>query len=160
MKSNVLHSIAIVATIYIASANAATPVKPYIALTAAKSAVMDVMQPSTGKNDTPLVISVVDEGGNLIYLERADGAPYAMVEASIMKARSAAGYGVSTKVIEQEIVKGSPGFQNLPGVLPMEGGSPVVIEGRVVGAVGVAGGVSADDGVVAQKTASALSKSH
>jgi glc operon protein GlcG len=76
-----------------------------------------------------------------------------------MKARSAAGYGVSTKVIEQEIVKGNPGFQNLPGVLPMEGGSPVVIEGTLVGAVGVAGGVSADDGVVAQKMATILSKS-
>jgi glc operon protein GlcG len=160
MKLNVPLSITIAATLYIASANAATPVKPYIALTAVKSAVMDVMETSAGKNKVPLVVSVVDEGGNLIYLERADGAPYAMVEASIMKARSAAGYGVSTKVIEQEIVKGSPGFQNLPGVLPMEGGSPVVIEGRLVGAVGVAGGVSADDGVVAQKTASALSKSH
>jgi glc operon protein GlcG len=160
MKLNVPLSITIAATLYIASAKAATPVKPYIALTAVKSAVMDVMETSAGKNKVPLVVSVVDEVGNLIYLERADGAPYAMVEASIMKARSAAGYGVSTKVIEQEIVKGSPGFQNLPGVLPMEGGSPVVIEGRLVGAVGVAGGVSADDGVVAQKTASALSKSH
>jgi glc operon protein GlcG len=159
MKSNVLHAIAVAATLYIASANAAAPVKPYIALTAAKSAVMEVMEPSAGKSGVQLVVSVVDEGGNLIYLERADGAPYAMVEASIMKARSAAGYGVSTKVIEQEIVKGNPGFQNLPGVLPMEGGSPVVIEGTLVGAVGVAGGVSADDGVVAQKMSTILSKS-
>jgi uncharacterized protein GlcG (DUF336 family) len=55
-----------------------------------------------------------------------------------MKARSAASYGVTTKILEQQIVQGHPGFQTLPGTLPMEGGVPVRIAGVLVGAVDVA----------------------
>jgi uncharacterized protein GlcG (DUF336 family) len=118
---------------------ATPPSKPVITLAAAQSAIASVVQPSD-KRHAPYVISVVDDGGNLIYLERADGALSGMIEASIMKARSAAGYGVTTKILEQQIAQGHPGFQNLPGTLPMVGGVPVRIDGVLVSAVGVAGG--------------------
>ncbi|GLK91111.1 hypothetical protein GCM10017655_41750 [Pseudomonas turukhanskensis] len=102
------------------------------------------------------MITVVDDGGQLIYLERSDGAASGMVDASIKKAKSAALYGFSTKALEQQIVQGHPGFQNLPDILPIEGGVPVVINGQLAGAVGVAGGASVDDGAFAEKIAAAL----
>lgn len=130
--------------------------KPLITLSAAKLAVASAGQDSQQRK-APFVISVVDDGGHLIYLERTDGVPSAMVEASIMKAQTAAGYGVTTKALEQQIVGGHPGFSNLPGSLPMEGGVPVMINGQLAGAIGVAGGLSPDDGAFAQKAAAALS---
>lgn len=129
--------------------------KPVITLVAAKAAVSSATQ-TIPKQQAPIVISVVDDGGHLIYLERADGVASGMVEASINKARAAALYGFPTKAIEQLIVQGHPGFQNLPDVLAVEGGIPVRINGQLAGAVGVAGGLSPDDGAVAQKAADAL----
>lgn len=132
--------------------------KPVITLASAKSAVSSTVQLAP-KQGAPSVISVVDDGGQLIYLERSDGAASGMVEASIKKARTAALYGYPTKALEQQIVQGHPGFQNLPDILPMEGGVPVVIHGQLAGAVGVAGGLSTDDGVLAEKAAAALTAS-
>lgn len=129
--------------------------KPVITLAAAKAAVSAAVQ-AAPKQQAPTVISVVDDGGHLIYLERADGVASGMVEASISKARTAALYGFPTKAIEQLIVQGHPGFQNLPDALPVEGGIPVMIHGQLAGAVGVAGGMSPDDGAVAQNAAAAI----
>lgn len=129
--------------------------KPIISLASART-VIQAAEQAAPRGHPPLVISVVDDGGQLIYLERADGAAGGMVEASIKKARSAALYGFSTKVLEQQIIQGHPGFENLPDILPMEGGVPVLIHGQLAGAVAVAGGQSADDGALAEKLATAL----
>lgn len=129
--------------------------KPLITLESAKAVISSAAQ-SAPKGHPPLVICVVDDGGQLIYLERADGIASGMVQAAIGKARAAALYGYSTKMLEQQIVQGHPGFQNLPDMLPVEGGIPVVVNGQLAGAVGVAGGASPDDGALAEKTASAL----
>ncbi|RMR03545.1 hypothetical protein ALP94_03049 [Pseudomonas savastanoi pv. glycinea] len=151
---------AIVPCIYAGSIFAApAPSKPAITLSAAKLAVASAGQDSQQRK-APFVISVVDDGGHLIYLERTDGVPSAMVEASIMKAKTAAGYGVTTKALEQQILEGHPGFSNLPGSLPMEGGVPVMINGQLAGAIGVAGGLSPDDGAFAQKAAAVLSNAN
>ncbi|NWD77303.1 heme-binding protein [Pseudomonas gingeri] len=133
------------------------PSKPLITLSAAKTAVASIA-PLLQKQHTANVISVVDDGGHLIYLERADGAASGMVDASIKKARTAANYGFPTKALEQQIAQGHNGFLGLPGILPMEGGVPVMISGQLIGAVGVAGGVSSDDGAYAEQIAAALSK--
>ena len=132
--------------------------KPVITLSAAKAAVLSATQ-AAPKQRAPIVISVVDDGGYLIYLERTDGVASGMVEASIKKAQTAALYGFPTKAIEQLIVQGHPGFQNLPGALAVEGGAPVMIHGQLAGAVGVAGGLSPDDGAMAQNAAAALAVS-
>lgn len=137
---------------------AGTPAtKPVITLASAKAAIASAEQ-TAPKEHPPLVISVVDDGGQLIYLERSEGAASGMVEASIRKARTAALYGFPTKALEQQIIQGHPGFQNLPDILPMEGGVPVMIQGQLAGAVAVAGGVSSDDGALAEKMAAALSR--
>ncbi|WP_271197354.1 GlcG/HbpS family heme-binding protein [Pseudomonas turukhanskensis] len=129
--------------------------KPVITLGSAKTAISSTLQRSPQER-AGSVITVVDDGGQLIYLERSDGAASGMVDASIKKAKSAALYGFSTKALEQQIVQGHPGFQNLPDILPIEGGVPVVINGQLAGAVGVAGGASVDDGAFAEKIAAAL----
>lgn len=129
--------------------------KPVITLSAAKAAVSSALQ-AAPKQRAPIVISVVDDGGHLIYLERADGVASGMADAAIGKARTAALYGFPTHAIEQLIVQGHPGFQNLPDALAVEGGVPVMIHGQLAGAVGVAGGASPDDGAVAQAAAAAL----
>lgn len=129
--------------------------KPVITLVGAKNALSVVTQaPAIEQAHT--VISVVDDGGHLIYLERSDGVASGMVQASIKKARTAAVYGLATKALEQKIAQGHPGLQNLPGILPLEGGVPVVINGQLAGAVGVAGGASTIDGALAEKVAAAL----
>lgn len=129
--------------------------KPVITLASAKAGISSGEQ-SAPKGHPPVVISVVDDGGQLIYLERSDGVASGMVEASIKKARAAALYGFTTKVLEQQIVAGHPGFQGLPEMLAVEGGVPVVIHGQLAGAVGVAGGLSPDDGALAEQTAAAV----
>lgn len=129
--------------------------KPIITLASAKSAVSSTAQKGPGQR-APTVISIVDDGGTLIYMERSNGVASGMVEASIKKARAAAIYGFATKAMEQQISEGHFGYQNLPDILPVEGGVPVLINGQVAGAVGVAGGLSADDGALAEKAAAAI----
>lgn len=134
---------------------AATPLsKPFLNLGTAQAAVASVMSADTQK--PTVVVSIVDDGGHLIYLERADGVAGGMPEASILKARSSANYGVTTKAIEEQINQGHSGFLNLPDALPMEGGVPVYVGKTLVGAVGVAGGASSDDGALALKIVSAI----
>jgi hypothetical protein len=77
----------------------------------------------------PTVISIVDDGGTLIYMERSNGVASGMVEASIKKAQAATIYGFATKAMEQQIDEGHFGYQNLPGIVPVEGGVPVLING-------------------------------
>lgn len=129
--------------------------KPVITLASAKAAIFSTPE-AAAKERAPSVITVVDDGGQLIYLERSDGAASGMVDAAIKKAKTAAIYGYPTKALEQQIVQGHPGFQNLPDILAIEGGVPVFIHGQLAGTVGVAGGLSADDGALAEKAATAL----
>ena len=71
-----------------------------------------------------IAVSVVDDGGHLIYAERDDGVAYGMVDASLLKARTAASFGFPAKSLEDQISQGRTSFLRLPGVLPLEGGIP------------------------------------
>ncbi|KTB95223.1 hypothetical protein AO073_15350 [Pseudomonas syringae ICMP 11293] len=157
MSCNKFWPILVLSWVYSLSAFAETQpaTKPIITLGSARAAVSSTAKQAPAGR-APFVISVVDDGGHLIYLERSDGVASGMVEASIQKAKAAALYGFTTKALEQQIVQGHPGFQNLPEILPMEGGVPVLMDGKLAGAVGVAGGLSSDDGEFAEKTAAAM----
>ena len=104
-----------------------------------------------------IAISVVDDGGHLIYLERDDGVAYGMTDASLLKAQTAASFGFPTKALEDQIKQGHTSYLKLPGVLPLEGGIPVVVNGVLIGAIGVAGSDSLDDGAAAKAGAVAIS---
>src|SRR5712691_6086813 len=102
------------------------------------------------KNNWTMVVAVVDDGGNLIYLERMDGTQIGSIEVAVAKARSANNFKRPTKAFEDALAGGRMAVLKLPGAMPLEGGIPVMIEGKVVGAIGVSGGTSPQDGEVAK----------
>lgn len=102
------------------------------------------------KNGWRVTISVVDDGGNLLYLQRLDDAPVGSIVVSQEKARTAFLFKRSTKSIEEAVVGGRAVMLTLPGATPIEGGLPLLHEGRVVGAIGVSGVQSSQDAQIAQ----------
>lgn len=103
-----------------------------------------------------VVIAVVDPGGHLIYLERTDGTQPASVLIAQEKARTAALFKRSSKVFEEYVLAGRVHMLSLPGATAVEGGLPLLHDGQIVGAIGVSGVTSAQDGQIAQAGADAL----
>jgi uncharacterized protein GlcG (DUF336 family) len=101
------------------------------------------------KNKWNVVIAVVDEGGHLIYLQRMDDTQLASVEIAQQKARTALMYKRPTKAMEDAVAGGRSVIMTLPGALPVEGGLPAIVDGRVIGAIGVSGVQSAQDAQIA-----------
>jgi glc operon protein GlcG len=97
-----------------------------------------------------VVIAVVDPGGHLIYLERADGTQAASAVVAQEKARTAVMFKRPTKVFEDGVLAGRVNMMTLPGATMLEGGVPLLHDGQIVGAIGVSGVTSAQDGQVAQ----------
>lgn len=96
------------------------------------------------KNNAPGgVIAVVDDGGNLVALERLDGTFTAGANISVGKAKTAAMFKRSTKVFEDVIKNGRTAMVALPDFTPLQGGVPIMVDGQIVGAVGVSGAASA-----------------
>jgi glc operon protein GlcG len=91
------------------------------------------------------VVSAVDAGGALIYLHRPDEAQVASVEVTTDKARTAAIYRRPSKDFEDQASGGRPSALHLARAVPLQGGEPIVLDGEVVGAVGVSGATSADE---------------
>jgi glc operon protein GlcG len=89
--------------------------------------------------------AVVDAGGELIYLSRPDDAQVASVRVSTDKARTAAIYRRPSKDFEDQAASGRPSALHLARAVPLQGGMPIVVDGEVVGAIGVSGASSADE---------------
>ncbi|BDC49935.1 hypothetical protein F183_A22510 [Bryobacterales bacterium F-183] len=102
------------------------------------------------KNKWTLVISIVDAGGNLIYLQRADNTQIASIDVAVAKAKSAVGFKRPTKAFEDMVAGGRTAVVKLPIAMPIEGGMPLMIGDVCIGAIGVSGATSAQDGVVAK----------
>ena len=102
-------------------------------------------------------IAIVDDGGNLLYLERLDNTFAAAANISIEKARSAARFQRETRVFEDAIKNGRVSLVANGELLPLQGGVPILVNGAVVGAIGVAGANSAQqDEDIAKAAALAL----
>ncbi len=108
------------------------------------------------KNGWNVAAAVVDSGGHLVFFERSDGTQFGSVDVSIAKARTSAAFRRPTKAIEDVIAGGRTAYLGLPGAVPLEGGLPLVVDGKLVGAVGVSGGTSQQDGVCAQAGAATI----
>lgn len=102
------------------------------------------------RNDWPVVIAIVDDGGHLIHLLRLDNAQFGSVEVAIAKARSAIAFRRPTKMWEDHITEGRMRYLGLPGAVPIEGGLPIYADGQFIGAVGVSGVRSNQDAQIAQ----------
>jgi glc operon protein GlcG len=107
------------------------------------------------KNKAGGVIAVVDDGGNLMALERVDGTFAAGANISIGKARTAALFQKPTRAFEEIIAKGRTAMVALNDFTPLQGGVPIVVDGQVVGAVGVSGAASAQQDEELAMTAAA-----
>ncbi|HZP93586.1 MAG TPA: heme-binding protein [Burkholderiales bacterium] len=108
------------------------------------------------RNSWTVVIAVVDDGGNLIYLQRIDGTQIGSIDVAIKKAKTAAAFKRPTKVFEDAIAGGRTAILGLDAALPLEGGLPLITGGQVVGAIGVSGATSQQDGQVAKAGADAF----
>ena len=109
------------------------------------------------KNNWNVVIAVVDDGGHLLYLQRIDGTQTGSIDVAIQKARTAQAFKRPTKVFEDAIAGGRNALIALHGALPLEGGLPIVVGGQLVGAIGVSGVKSTEDGQIAKAGAESLS---
>jgi glc operon protein GlcG len=107
------------------------------------------------KNSWNVVIAIVDDGGHLIYLQRMDGTQTGSVEVAIKKAQTAINFKRPTKVFEDAVAGGRQVILALHGALPIEGGVPVTVGGQIIGAIGVSGVKSTEDGQIAKAGADA-----
>ena len=123
---------------------------------AAARAIVAAAETEARKHNLNVTMSVVDDGGYLLHLARMDDTGLASVEVSIAKARAAVMFKRPTKFWEDAYASGKTHLANLPGVLPIEGGMPLTAGGKIIGAVGVSGASSAQDGQVAAAGAAAL----
>jgi len=102
-----------------------------------------VVETEARKNNVGGAIAIVDEGGSLVYLSRLDNTFAAASEVSTLKARTAAQFQRPTRVFEDAIKNGRLALTAVPPMLPLQGGVPVIVDGKVIGAIGVSGAASA-----------------
>jgi glc operon protein GlcG len=140
---------------------AAPPVIPYglpITLEDAKIAAAGAIAEAT-KNNWRMAIAVVDTGGFLMYFERLNDTQKGSVELAIEKARTSALFRRPTKLFEDAVAHGNElRLLRLTGAIPIDGGAPIIVNGKLIGAVGVSGGAGSQDGQVATAGAKAASK--
>jgi uncharacterized protein GlcG (DUF336 family) len=110
------------------------------------------------KLNLTVAVAVVDTSGNLVYYEKMDNTQLGSAQVAISKARSSAVFKQPTKVFEDVLTAGGSGLRilGLPGVVPLEGGVPLLLDGKIVGAVGVSGATSAQDAQCAKAGAETL----
>lgn len=111
------------------------------------------------RNEWKVVIAVVDDGGHLLYLQRSHDTQFGSVETAICKAHAATAFQRPTKISEDAVMNGRLIHLALPGVIPAEGGVPLMLDGIIVGGLGISGVRSPQDGQIAAAGVAALTKS-
>jgi uncharacterized protein GlcG (DUF336 family) len=135
--------------------------QPYgfpIGLDAAKKAAAPALAEAR-RNNWAMAVAIVDPAGELVYFERMDHTQTGSVTVALDKARSAARFKRPTKAFQDMLAVGGEGLRvmSLSGAVPVEGGVPIAIDGKIVGAIGVSGGTSPQDGQCARAGAEAVS---
>jgi glc operon protein GlcG len=152
--------VAVVIVVAAGSAGAQAP-PPYgaaISLEQAKK-VMAGAEAEAKKNNWPVVIAILDSGGNLVMLQRLDNTQWGSIDIAKEKARSAVALRRPTKALQDLVAQGGANLRLLNiGYSVLEGGIPIVVDGRIVGSVGVSGVTSQQDAQIAQAGIDALSK--
>jgi uncharacterized protein GlcG (DUF336 family) len=144
-------------TLAVGATQAQVATRKTLTLDGAKK-VMNAAMDFIKRNNTTGVVAIVDDGGNLINVERADNTFPAGANISIGKARTAALFKRPTKAFEEIIKNGRTAMVALSDFTPLQGGVPILVDGQIVGAIGVSGAASAaQDEEVAQAGAAALS---
>jgi uncharacterized protein GlcG (DUF336 family) len=138
-------------------AQAPAPYGAPISLDQAKRA-MAAAEAEARKNNWPVAIVIVDAGANMVMMQKLDNTQHASVGIAEGKARTAVNFRRPTKALEDAIAGGGAGLRLLrvDGMTPPEGGIPIVIDGRIVGGIGVSGVTSQQDAQVGQAGINAL----
>ena len=139
---------------------AAPPQIPYglsIGLESAKTAAAAAVAEAR-RNNWNVAAAIVDTGGHLVYFEKMDGTQIGSVDVAIDKARSSALYRRPTRVFEDGVAAGGQGIRllGLRGAVPLDGGIPIIVNGELIGAIGISGATGAQDGQLAQAGADAV----
>ncbi len=129
--------------------------KPVLTLEDAKR-VAQAAEAEAHANSWGVVIAVVDDGGHLLYLQRSHDTQFGSVDTAIMKAHATVAFKRPTKSSEDAVLSGRLIHLALPGVIPAEGGVPLLRDGIVIGGIGVSGVRSVQDGQIAQAGVAAL----
>jgi glc operon protein GlcG len=110
------------------------------------------------KNNWTMAAAIVDTAGDLVYFEKLDGTQAASVNIAVDKARSAARFKRPTKALQDVLAAGGDGLRllALQGAVPVEGGLPLLMDGKIVGAIGLSGGTSPQDGQCAKAGADSV----
>jgi len=110
------------------------------------------------KNNWKMAVAIVDVAGDLVYFEKMDGTQLASVNIAQDKARSSVRFKRPTKAMQDVLAGGGAGirFLALQGAIPVEGGLPLIVDGKIVGAIGASGGTSDQDGLAAKAGADSV----
>ena len=110
------------------------------------------------KNQWKMAVAVVDVGGHLVYFERMQDAQIGSVELAIEKAKTSALFRRPTKLFQDGVAGGGEGLRllRLTGAIPIDGGAPIIQDGKVVGAIGISGGSGEQDGETSKAGAAAI----
>jgi uncharacterized protein GlcG (DUF336 family) len=148
---------AVVAVTHAVSAQMPNPYGAPIALEPAMKAAAGAAAEAR-KNTWTMAIAIVDPAGDLVYFQKGDGTQTGSVAVAIDKARAAALFKRPTKAFQETLAGGGDGLRvlSLPGAIPVEGGVPLVVNGQIVGAIGVSGGTAQQDGQCAQAGAASV----
>ena len=132
------------------------PTKRTLTLEAAKR-MAAAAESEARRNNWAVSIAVLDDGGQLLLFQRMDGAKLVAIDIAIRKARTAVYFQGETKALEEEVTKrGRTALLPIDGFMPLEGGIPLTVEGKVIGAIGVSGVSGEQDAQCAKAGAAAL----
>src|SRR5256886_16325632 len=110
------------------------------------------------KNSWRVVIAIVDDGGHLLYLQRTDETQIGSIDIAIGKATTSVALKRPSKAVEDIIAGGRNAFLGVKGITPLQGGLPIMVDNKLVGAIGVSGVTSQQDEQIAKVGLEALVK--
>jgi glc operon protein GlcG len=127
------------------------PYGPPIGIESARK-VMAAAEAEAGKNNWAVVIAIIDSGGHVVMIHRHDNVQLSSIELSQGKAKTALMFKRPSKVLDDAISGGGAGlrFLALKDIVPLEGGLPIVVDNKIVGAIGVSGVLSSQDAQIAR----------
>jgi len=132
------------------------PTKRVLTLEAAKRMAV-AAEAEAAKNGWLVAVAVVDDGGNLLLFHRMDNAKLVAVDIAIRKAKTAVFFQGETKALELEVTKGGrTSLLPIDDFMPLEGGLPIAVEGKIIGAIGVSGMAGDQDALCAKAGLAAL----
>lgn len=108
------------------------------------------------RNQFAMFVAVVDDAGTPMHAERINDAQPASYEVAVRKAQAAVRFRRPTKAFEDRVLGGRVNLLSLPGIVAVEGGVPLIVNGELIGAIGVSGGTGVEDGLVAGAAAASL----